>query len=163
MLLHYSDTPITEILSVEQPDQVGLFLDKPFGLWISIDDAWAEFCRGIDRNPGSHVYQVTLCEGANLAMIRSLEDLQAFSREFGGHPAIFDKFPGGLEFNIIDWKKVAARHDGIFILRRFSIISLDEHSHWVNGWDVASGCIWNKAAICDFKSVTPAHTNKTEA
>lgn len=42
----------------------------------------------------------------------------------------------------IDWERVSARYDGIEIDKPWGPVG-----HWLNAWDVSSGCIWNKRAV----------------
>ena len=157
---HYSEVLIDEIKSVEQPARgmPQLAVNKPMGLWLAIGDGWVEYCKSINWRLGNYAYDATLAPDANVALILTFDDLRRFSRRFGYIPE-FD----GMEFTVIDWHEVAKHHDGIVFMRRFKVIELDEMTQWSYGWDVASACIWNKAAICEFKRVLPVERVRPES
>jgi hypothetical protein len=77
-----------------------------------------------------------------MLMIDTLEKLYSFNKEFGVKTHVFTQ---------INWKKVSNSYGGIEIspymwpARR----ELD----WYYGWDVASGCVWNKNVIQNIEKI----------
>lgn len=146
-LVHYSDAPITTLREPNNPQQVN---SKPRGLWIS-DDAdlennWRSWCLSEQFNHQNltHEHDVTLNQNANVMVLRSAFEIDAFHREFSrGYSWQSDR-----QSRAIDWPMVAERYDGIIITPYIWDRRLDgEASNWYYGWDCASGCIWRPRAI----------------
>lgn len=122
---------------------------KPKGLWVSDEDAfgWREWCTdesfGEDRLSVAH--EITLAPDADILRIHDawgIDDLTsrfASGRETGGYA--------------LDWSAVADLHQGILITPYIGIRRLSMHCGWYYGWDCASGCIWDSAAIESFRTV----------
>lgn len=139
-LLHYSAKPFGGPVHSEKQESAGGF--KPRGFWLSVGDAWVEWCRGEDWNLGCivHVARITLSPSANILRLASQDDLDRFTEKYGEQD-------GRLSFRHINirWDRVAEKYDGIIISpyvweRRLELM-------WYYGWDCASGCIWNADAI----------------
>ncbi len=123
---------------------------KPAGLWVSVDgpDDWPAWCereefRDLTRQ---HEHRVTLASDARVLHLATVDDLRAFTRRFP------DEYFGLLGF--IDWAAVAAEYQGIVIapyqwLARFEL-------GFYYGWDCASGCIWDPAAIASVELIREA-------
>lgn len=145
-LLHYSAEPfVGPVRSEAQEGDEMLF--KPRGLWLSVGNAWQEWCReaeyGADRIV--HVARVTLAPDANVLRLTSQADLDRFTDEYGD-----EEKDRSYHTRFIRWDRVAEKYDGIIIApyiweRRLELM-------WYYGWDCASGCIWNTRAI---ESVSP--------
>jgi hypothetical protein len=144
-LLHYSAEPF--VGPVHSEAQEGDLSFKPRGLWLSVGNEWAEWCR--EANFGAarivHVARVTLAPNANVLRLSGQIDLDRFTDEYGD-----PEQDRTYHTRFIRWNQVAEKYDGIIIspyiwARRLELM-------WYYGWDCASGCIWNARAI---ESVTP--------
>ena len=133
--LHSSKKPIKRIKDTER--QAIEF--KPVGLWYGINFEWRTFCnREFSDGLGKYNYEIIL-DMTNILKISNFEELCKFENKYGK-----EKYKWSLIDNI-DWIKVSKTYDGIEIqpyIWEARLIKL-----WYYGWDVASGCIWNKKAI----------------
>jgi hypothetical protein len=141
-LIHYSRIPVVSVNSNSQPTEPDL---KPNGLWVSVEGEydWKWWCDWEDFQPQNLTcpHEVTISRGARILHLNGPEDIDKFTAAYAA-PA----FLGGRSLHI-HWKRVADEYQGIIIApyvweRRLSI-----HTFWYYGWDCASGCIWDKAAI----------------
>ena len=129
------------------------FPKKPDGLWYSCGNAWREFVRDEMFGGGGDEfsYEIDINSSAML-MISSLDELDAFHDKYI-RPGKFEK--------VIDWSAVQADgYAGIEICpyqrkRRMTYF-------WYYSWDVASGCIWNDAAILDIREINTSLSEKKE-
>jgi hypothetical protein len=180
-LVHYSDTPVPEVRSVAQPIYPSEILrmisvvSKPEGLWLSVEGfgrTWPDYCKVMRCKPGRLRYAVRLAPGAKVLRLSSADDLDAFTERYGFPDA--DTFPGkavvgvddpmagvfgGFDRSGIDWPKVAAEHQGIIIAP--FVWSRRLHLAWYYGWDCASGCIWDAAAVASIKQIVRAGASPT--
>jgi hypothetical protein len=151
MWLKYSDGPILngEQWDRNQSDSQSSHT-KPRGFWITddSDSCWKSWCVGEQWGLGglTHKHRIDLDE-SNVLILRGEYQVRAFSREYG-----FARHWGGPDDRkwrdwCIDWRKVAARHDGIIIAPYVWSLRLEDGFMWYYGWDCASGCIWNARAI----------------
>jgi len=121
---------------------------KPKGLWYGFGTNWVDFVKDptnqmLDRyNEPEYFYKLDVATTSiqnydqnKVLLLQTSEDLDEFQQRLG-----FQRIGGFLMGN---WKKVSALFGGIEI-------SDDLVSTF--GWDIRSGCVWNKAAIID---VTP--------
>ncbi|OZC59227.1 hypothetical protein CH276_22530 [Rhodococcus sp. 06-470-2] len=123
--------------------------DKPAGFWVSVagEDDWPSWCRSeefaLESLTVPHV--VTLTAEANVLRINSEAELVAFDAKY--HIADSWYLERGIESHwSIDWPRLYGEYDGIIIApyqwkQRYGDLN------WYYGWDCASGCIWNLAAI----------------
>jgi hypothetical protein len=114
---------------------------KPKGLWYGIGVSWIDWVR--NEMPDweyDNIFKIDLNE-SNMLMIDTLEKLYSFNKEFG---AYFSQ-------TLIDWKKVSNSYGGIEISPYMwpARMELD----WYYGWDVASGCVWNKNVIQNIEKI----------
>lgn len=157
MWLKYSDKPILngEYWTRRQhvrDDGYRSEYEKPRGCWITDDseDCWRSWCagEGFNLEALTHKHEVDLDE-TNILSLRSAYELDAFTREYsstcrwGTNNEWVNRY--------IRWEDVAARYDGIIITpyqwaRRMEL-------SWYYGWDCASGCIWNAAAIREIRLI----------
>lgn len=109
---------------------------KPSGLWYGIGDSWIRWVRSeMEDWEQDNVFKLNINEG-NIAIIRTYDKLAGFDAKYG------IDYHG---MRMVNWVEVAKDYDGIEIAPyinegRFKYF-------WYYGWDVASGCIWNKDAI----------------
>jgi hypothetical protein len=156
-LVHYSASPLGELrLGMPHPGYRSLM--KPAGLWVSDDDdcenSWPAWCAaekfGLDRL--THAHDVELVPGANVLILSTPADIDAFGAEWAvvpewAGPIMRGASPGsGMWLN---WPEVMTRYDGLVITpyvweRRLEAL-------WYNVWDCASGCIWQPRAIASIK------------
>jgi hypothetical protein len=152
-LLHFSAKPLGRIRSASQypfPDR------KPKGLWVSVGEAWPEWCVaesfGVSRL--AHVTRIELASAATILRLTDASDLIAFTDQYGELPEYLRAGTTLAPDYSIAWRKVAADFDGIVIA---PYVWSQRHAlHWYYGWDVASGCIWNAKAIARKQSIALA-------
>jgi len=112
---------------------------KPAGMWYGCGDSWIDW---LEREmphwleASNYLYEIELGEG--ILKISTDEEFTQFEKEFLNIKTMF----GG---HAVNWPEVAKKYNGIEICpynynRRFK-------SNWYYGWDVASGCIWNKKGV----------------
>jgi hypothetical protein len=151
-LLHYTDEPLKHIVSRPQPEGAQI---KPHGLWLSVegDDDWFSWCAteafGLRRL--ALIYEVCLAPDASIVRLKTPAELVAFSECFPNADAPF----GGIkeiDLFAIDWPAVARQFQGIIIAPYQWECRLE--LMWYYGWDCASGCIWDAAAISSFSQLT---------
>lgn len=148
---HYSNTPVGPLeLKRQLPTR---FSSKPDGLWVSVDgdDDWPQWCQANDYDGcGPYHYRVRL----NLDRVLVLDTLQAvqdFSHKGSQRSGMHSRYLAS-----IDWRPVADEYAGIIIAPYQWDARLD--LIWYYGWDCASGCIWDPAAVIDLEQV-PSTTN----
>lgn len=156
-LVHYSKRLTGSIETIKQNITPSM---KPSGLWLSVDsheENWRDWCESENYNIDGlrYVYNVSLYECANILLLTCAKDIDIFTLEFRASIPIdvqlgsFDpQWMMGLN---IDWHTVAKKYDGIIIAPYIWERRLDEKTRWYYGWDCASGCIWNSAAIKEIK------------
>lgn len=153
-LLHYSHQPLGELVSTSQVKGQGEREPwlKPHGLWLSVGEAWKEWCEAEDFNVDrlAHVSEVILRADANMALIDSKAALEAFNTRYSHRP-----FPG-LEFAYMDWAQVAADHQGLLVAPYLWECRFDTDRHaslWYYAMDCASGCIWDVSAVASVRQL----------
>lgn len=139
-LFHYTKKPFT--LDRNRRYDVGArsHVGKPNGLWVSVGDAWEQWCRWEGWNTGSLAvrYRVTLTPGARILCLTTVEDILAFSRGYQTEMLF------GLEAP--DWQRLEFEGwQGVVIAPYQWSLRCD--LRWYYPWDCASGCIWDLAAI----------------
>lgn len=147
-LIHYSDKPLEQIETRPFNSAHHNAAYKPNGLWVSAEgeDDWPAWCRGekfgLDRL--KHAAEIVLKPGAQILRIETARELLRFTENYG----IKRKWPYD---TAIDWNAVYAAYQGIVIApyqwtERLSLF-------WYYGWDCASGCIWDAAAVATIRPV----------
>lgn len=141
-LSHYSDKPVTEVLSKKQESQPQM---KPHGFWLSVNGErdWKEWCEAEEFNLSTLAIKcvVTLKPKANVLHIKTMKELRDFDEAWGA-----SLIPGRM-MDVIYWNQVVRKWDGIIIAPyqyEFRFTKL-----WYYGWDCANGCIWNARAIAE--------------
>lgn len=143
-LTHYSDSPTLEPLAVLQLTQPAM---KPRGLWVSVDgeDDWPAWCRSeqFRDTDAQHRFRVRLADDARILHLTDDAAIAQLSEDFG-----MDHLRGlwrkcGMAHKLhgplyIDWQGI--------IIAPYQWTSRRNVS-WYYGWDCASGCIWDAAAI----------------
>lgn len=110
-------------------------IDRPVGLWYSIDNSWKNFCLDSGNNQwiGRYNYKVNLLN-ANVLKLLSVGGVRRFG-EIYGERGRFNTF--------IHWGRVAMDFDGIEIQDYKADWFNTVETNWIFTWDCASGCIWN--------------------
>ena len=138
-LTHFTDQPLD--LEFDRTYEQSATAMKPHGLWVSVDGEydWESWCLAEEFHTTSlqHRTPISLAPDANVLVMTTAEELDAFTNKYGGEIT--------RTFLFIDWPAVAADYDGLIIApyiweRRYDL-------SWYYGWDCASGCIWNLTAI----------------
>jgi len=147
-LIHYSAAPLGPLYSVDQTDgDCRVRGDKPKGLWVSIEGEqdWKSWCEAERFSLESlrFAHEIVLAPGANILRLSTPDDIDRLTERYAA-PAI----PGlGGRVYGLRWDQIAERHHGIIIAPYIFERRLNDHAFWYYGWDCASGCIWDAAAI----------------
>lgn len=153
-LIHYSISPFlgpVRSVPLERQDGRHSAIGKPDGLWVSVEEeggfGWKEWCEGEDWGLLGLRYrsEIVLAADANVLRLSSAHDIDEFSARFRGSSAETNYMRG------IDWKLVADAYSGIIIAPYIWERRLHEGTSWYYGWDCASGCIWDAAAVAEIR------------
>lgn len=127
MRIHMSKTPI--VLQKKKYSQVDGM--KPDGFWYGFGKNWIDWTKSeMPEWTGKYIYEVKIPN--NILKITSYKELLQFNEEFKINIDMMD---------VIDWKKVASKYNGIEIAPYQYKARLD--LLWYYGWDIGSGCVWN--------------------
>lgn len=149
-LTHYGRQAVLAVQSTPRSAQA---IDwKPRGFWVSVDEGghgWAHWCEseGFRLAALKVVHDVVLVPDARILLIPDEAAFDAFAAEYGS-----SDLPGRSDrCDRIDWPTVADRYQGIVIApylwsRRY------DGGLWYYGWDCASGCIWDAAAVASISA-----------
>jgi len=113
---------------------------KPIGLWFGLGTSWIDWIRSeMPHWEKTNLYKVK----TNPKYMLTINDQDKFDK--------LEKNYGHKNGIGIDWGKVSENYSGITInpynhTERMS-------SLWYYGWDVASGCIWDKKAIKSIEKI----------
>ena len=135
---------------------------KPAGLWYSVGDSWLEWCLAEDFNLDStYVHELTINEDLIIKVTNEAE-FDALVAEYGIYDEFSLQYQGqtsyGVELppNYLDWPKLASKYAGLEIAPYLWSKRLNG-GLWYYGWDCASGCIWDKAAIQNVRLYAKYH------
>lgn len=143
-LVHYSDRPISQLKPKPQDAKPNM---KPRGLWVSVENrgsfGWREWCLSEDfaLSALTRPYLVKLADDAHILQISSNEELDGF------HVMHSEPIMDGISSCNIRWHEVAKLYQGIIISPYLLERRYHHEMFWYYGWDCASGCIWDRAAI----------------
>jgi len=144
-LVHFSDNPALKVEFKKQSEGGPPF--KPRGLWVSDeedpDQGWKAWSLREEWNLEGlkFEYEIHLVEHPDLCILTTVEDIHDFTFQFASDDA--DK---GTVWEI-DWDEVRKYANGIIITPYQVGCRCDPATIWYNGWDCASGCIWNPEII----------------
>lgn len=164
-LIHYSQFKIVQFEDAMQ-DKRELFGShvKPHGFWVSDEDdyGWSEWCKDENFHPERqrYHYAVSLAKDANILYLKSVKDIDAFTKQYEYPPEKREIIPGQ-PYDLpqgINWLEVASHYDGIIITPYQWERRLEMATTWYYGWDCASGCIWKAKAIGGIVDVTATST-----
>ena len=151
-LIHYSGEPLGELRVFCQRKDA-----KPRGLWFSCEgeDDWKRWCEAENFRSDrfSEASQIFIKEDANILLIDSVFGIDALTREFIAEPG--EGAASFLSSYFIDWGKVSETYQGIIISPYQWSRRLEGGASWYYGWDCASGCVWDYAAIEKIEKVIP--------
>ena len=159
-LRHYREKPMTQLRRARKRQHDKLDM-KPEGLWVSVkgEDDWPSWCEIEDfRWPEgfAYTYEVALAKDANVLVIETVEQFDAFADEYA------DKLLASVSSKGVNWNRVAKKYDGIIIAPYRWDRRLGNHL-WYYGWDCASGCIWNMDAVASIKQIVKEEENDEQA
>lgn len=157
---HYSDTDISKKWHKTPLAQNGFYrqfpaheykspLGKPRGFWLSVGNAWADWCRGERFHVASLKYKhrVYLKPDAKILLLDTPAKLVEFTEMYrSNHPKSANRVDSDYTYDL-DWAAVARKYQGIIISPYRYDMRLEMKFMWYYGWDVASACIWDLAAI----------------
>lgn len=152
-LSHENTLSLDSLFSEEQKRS---YKEKPLGLWYGFGNNWLNFLidglffgiREWDRcwfdskvKQITHIYKLKV--DSSIYKINDSKSLSFFEKLYA------DKYKEN-----INWLKVAKTYSGIEIkLPKFEIDGILDDSYWAWGWDINSGCIWDKKAIKEIKLI----------
>lgn len=151
-LIHYSTKPIERF---DRAREYGAAFLKPAGFWVSVEGPhdWKEWCEAENWGPIECPHLVTLADGARILRVSTLDEIDAFHAEHSIPQPL-------LSTPAINWGRVAEKYDGIIIAPYQFERRLARDFMWYYGWDCASGCVWNLAAIDDVRPIEEAAKNE---
>ena len=138
-----SPRPFDKFRNVEQV--FSPYPAKPQGLWYSCGNAWREWTEseGFQTSKTKFSYEIEI-NSAAMYMIRSTEEIEQFHNKYA-RKGRFEK--------VIDWK--AVQDDGYAGIEICPYRSEKRMAYfWYYTWDVASGCIWDDAAILNIREIS---------
>jgi hypothetical protein len=120
---------------------------KPKGLWYGIGTSWIDWIRSEMPNwERNHIFNINIDE-SKILKISNEEEIINFNEKYKT-----EKIPM-FSLIIINWEEVAKDYSGIEISPYLYKMRHDRRVFWYYGWDVASGCIWNKNAIKSIEKI----------
>jgi hypothetical protein len=117
---------------------------KPQGLWYACGNEWMTWvCGEMPEWIGRYVYTLEI-DVSKILKIETKEQFDAFSKKY-----LIKSRPGTWAPEYIDWSKVAegSAASGLKAYSGIEICPQQYGGMWYDGWDVASGCIWDSSAI----------------
>jgi hypothetical protein len=129
-----TQAPLTDIRSMRYGQRLR---PKPAGLWYSCGPAWLEWVERevphwIDDYTCLYEIDVDL---SRMVVLRTARGFDAFTRRFGADGN-----------DVIDWRAVEATGAAGVEICPYQYRRRRE-PHWYYTWDVASGCVWDPAAV----------------
>ena len=122
-------------------DNIDIIRGKPKGLWYSIGNSWAEYIYyeipdKIDFY--NYLYEIKVTN--KIKIIDTIEEAIEFSKRYGDS--------NGYTTEGVDWGEVAKDYSGIEIKDPYNFSRIEYNQlFWMYGWDIPSGCIWDKSGI----------------
>lgn len=140
-LVHYSLQPLKKIRTVPLQQQHVTF--KPSGLWVSVEGEydWKTWCMDNSFNLNRFEFKsyIKLKTNSKILKIDTLKGMDDFTREYIKKTSY--------KVDMINWKSVAEKWQGIVISPYQWSKKLDNKTFWYCIWDCASGCVWDADAI----------------
>jgi len=129
------------LVDVSKQDKGGW--EKPRGLWYGCGREWLDYCEDNVHGKGEqeYVYALTL-DFSKMIVVKDAQTIQSFHEKYKAPPA----GTWGAAVYHIDWQKVAQDYSGIEICP-YNDFGRTHLRAWYRNWDVASGCVWDSAAL----------------
>lgn len=146
--LHYSEKILEKVKTKNPALESGRHaVFKPWGFWLSVGDAWKEWCEGVGFRLShlAYVHEVTLKPHAEILHLACAGDVDLFASQFR-------KTHDGLNC-YIDWAAVAKKYQGILVDPYFRWLAMEPEHTWYYGWDVPSACVWDADAVNSVKLI----------
>ena len=157
-LMHYAAKPVGLVREWKYEQREPHSFGKPEGFWVSVqgEDDWPSWCQHEEFDLGrlGYAHHVRLSSDANILRITSALELDEFTVKYAVQTEFERRFTWKRDDKRkwpIDWRGVAAQLDGIIIAPYQW--GQRNATDWYYGWDCASGCIWNTAAIASVEPV----------
>lgn len=138
-LIHYSHNPnlkLDQCPYLERMKTRDLELIKPCGFWISVDDAWAQWCTGNNFPLGKYKYRVILKPSANILLVDTPEKIRDINR-------LTRSSPPGYRY----WDVLAEKYKGVIFTPYIFNKEVRYRYTWYYSLDCSSGCIWDLDAV----------------
>lgn len=147
-LYHFSEQPfIFNRHHIYKPHPLRL---KPAGLWLSVNDDWAKWCRNNNFCISALKYRTefTIDDTSKICYLRTASDIDSFIDEYNYTYLPNNCLYPSIEIYTIYWSAVQHDYNGIFIdTENEELYSCGFRSGgldtWLDSWDCLSGCIWN--------------------
>jgi len=118
---------------------------KPSGLWYGFGRSWIGYLETLIKyehdvlwakkrlSQITHIYRLTLND--TILRVHTEKEMAKFENEYAtkGRRGVW-------------WSRLAEKYNGIEIRFHYSYMKRSE-DNWYDGWDVSSGCVWNKSGI----------------
>jgi len=153
--IHLSSSPTISFKDMSLSQSID---NKPRGLWYACGNEWINFEKDTSdfhlHNQPQYLFKIEINPSA-MFMIKNNQELDNFGDTYSC--SWQQKYkdinaPPGRPF--INWPEVAKKYGGIEICPYLGSRRRDPTQTWYYGWDVASGCIWNKNAIVNIKDIS---------
>jgi hypothetical protein len=120
---------------------------KPSGLWYGIGTSWIDWVKSeMPKWDYENIFEVKINE-SKVLKIDNIDDLYEFTEKYEDQ-----SLNNTMMSNYyIDWNKLSNEYSGIEIVPHIYEAVYD--LNWYYGWDVASGCIWNKNGIININKI----------
>lgn len=152
--IHYTAKPLSKIRSRAQNPKP---TSKPNGLWLSVGDAWKQWCEGEEwrLDDLKYKYSIKLASSTSILWLKTITELDEFGVEYKRQPRWIPDDNAVISdlTSFVDWKGVATKWQGIIIDPYQWQCRLSPSCSWYYGWDCASGCIWDSKAITSLEAL----------
>lgn len=123
---------------------------KPNGLWYAVGTEWIDWVQSEMPDWMGHTFYKIEVNTSNILHLKSGIDIDNFTKKYVKFNSIgYDSWEKNAN---IYWKPVAEEYSGIEI-SPYQYNSRHKYM-WYYGWDVASGCIWDKSGISKIEKIT---------
>lgn len=131
---------------------------KPIGLWYAIGTEWIDWVTTeMPGWMGDKFYRIEITP--RVLKLDTARKVHAFTKRYE-LPKVHDpERPRSLRYRYsdIDWVRVAKDYAGIEIAPYQHTL---RHTYlWYYGWDVASGCIWDKSGVKSIRRIRLTSSN----
>lgn len=118
---------------------------KPTGLWYGVEKEYLDWCK-VNAPAMIKPFNYNLILDSNQILSITTEDeILKFTSMYTNNENDY--------CCTINWSRVAKDYSGIEIIVSINLLTFYRNLTWYYGWDVKSGCIWDKRAILKYKKV----------